>query len=224
MKKIILSFLLLSFLISSAYAAENDTAYVQVDIKNNQLTVNGIIETNVVGIGRVNVSAGFLNFNDTLSANPINCQDVNVNGTTYQTNCSLNIDFTKTLPLKFENLVSVTATEGDLQTRYEDCNFQRANYLAAYTTCESQRVKLDGVESNYSSCQTNLASCNNERGNLQTEKNTLQTQVTENENKPITWVIIGVIAGIVGVFFYQGKIGGPKARSPEDSYNTTGAS
>lgn len=216
MKKIILLALLL--LLPTISAQVNDTTYVQVTVENNQIKLNGIVETNVVGIGRINVSTNFVSLNDTLTLTT-NCTSVDINGTNHTTCSSTYSSYTKTVPLNFANTISLTTTESDTQVTLNRCLEERGNWLGAFTACEATRVKLEGIDSNYSICQTSLASCNSERGVLQSENSNLKTEQEDNKNKPITGGVIGAILGAVAAGVYFGKIGGQKHRNPDDDYN-----
>lgn len=223
MKKLLLISALIILLTSFVSADINDTTYIEIDIQNNVIKTNGIVETTISGIGRVNVTAGFISFNDTLGDNLIDCDEVNVNGTNYFTNCTLQISFKRVIPLRFNNVISVTTTESDTLQKLNQCLEERGNFLGSYTSCQSEKIKLDAADINLTNCKTELSACSTERNNLQTQKGSLETEREANKNKPITWGIIGLLLGAGGAYYFLNH-SGVKLRRLEDNYNLQGAS
>jgi len=216
MKKLIIFFLLLS--ISLVMVSAENSGMV-LNIKNNTLTIEGYVVTEVAG----RVNAGFFsNVDVSLNNDIIMCDSIQINETnitkTYYQNCSLNINITRDIPFIFDNN-KTAIIDIQLQEKYENCLVDKKSCEKSLETCSSDYYNFKDFESNFTKCSSDLQVCRNDKTNLEGSVNTLQEEQDDTKNSKYIWAICA--AGIVIVFFMykEGKIGGPKVHRDEDSYN-----
>jgi hypothetical protein len=194
---------------------------IDIRIKNNTVKINGYVITDFAG----KVPSSFINNTDeTISSNPIKCNNINVtegNVTkTYQTNCTLNLDYHKEIPFSFNRSVSTIIGNTDLQRKYEDCLVLKSQFSAGLDSCSKAKVEQGEFEKNFTQCSTGLQICRSEKSSIETNRNDLKKEMEDNKNKHWIWGIGGLVIGVAGILLYQKKLLGPKVKSPEDSYNT----
>jgi len=216
MKLTIITILALLFCFSFVSAAEG----IDVRIINNSLTIQGFIITDFAG----KVPAGFIKeTNSSLSTNPFVCEDLEVTeGNTtriVKTNCTLNIDYHKEIFFNFNDSTSTIIGDTELQRKYEECLTEKADYNAGLNSCNTEKNKRVDNELNYTNCKSDLRICQDDKSDAEKDYSELQTEQKENSNKHWIWGAVGAALGMIATLYYKGFIGGPKAKTPEDSYN-----
>ena len=88
------------------------------------------------------------------------------------------------------------------------CLSDSAGYSNAYNVCKYDQGNLTKLNNNLSDCKLNLKLKDVDLATKDTQITTLQTDADAKKNSHWLWAIGGVIAGIVGILGYQGKLGG----------------
>ena len=224
MNRIIVLFgaILIGLLLIGVASAEDG---IDITIKNGTLIVEGYSITSFAG----KVKTGFIDrVNDSFSSS-ISCISMNIteanstggNGTIreIETNCTINLDYHKEIPFNFNGTESVFFSDDELQRKYETCLEEKATYKVGYTTCTSNNFDKEGLEANLTKCSSDLQVCKSERSAAEADKNEMEQETEDTKNQKWTFGIGGLIVGVIGTLWYTGRIGGPKAKSGEESYN-----
>lgn len=198
--------------------AENEG--VDITIENDTITLQGYTYTTFAG----KVPAGFITFkNVSLGDDLIKCEDLTYTSNnvtrTVKTNCTLNINFHQEFPFNFNNTASFVITDQQLQQRYEKCLEDKNAFENGLKTCTKDKNEQGLFESNYSVCSSALTICESTKTTALADKAELEKDQEDNQNRHWIWGIGGLIFGIIGSLWYTGKIGGPRTKNPEESFN-----
>jgi hypothetical protein len=196
---------------------------IDISIVDNQISIRGYTESSFAGkipadfIPQINESLG----SGVVCHNNVTVQETQGNSTVnvvYPTNCTLALSYTKTLPFGF-NVTNVVVGDQKIQQDFIACIAEREQHKAGLNNCNKALVEQGEWESNFSTCNTNLVTCQAERSTAISDKNRFEQEQEQNKNSGWTWAIGGLAVGVLGSLWYTGKIGGPKQKKPEDSYN-----
>lgn len=241
MKKIILA-LMLSFLIVPFISADaNNDLRLRIAINNN--TINAKLYAPLTVFGSTQVGEVF-SITETM---PINMQCASLNYTVIDGNWSypnhtetynpignygINYLFDRVI---FSGVFNSTGGSNASVSEAILSNIitQLNNSLKDYNTCLTEKATIWGnyrslseisviqndSYNNYKKCSSEIIVCNDEKSKFKSDyENLVKTQDSKQQEKYI-WGVIGIAIGAGVMAYFTGKLGGPKVRSPDDSYN-----
>lgn len=215
MKKQIIILLILQLLLVSVSAIEG----LDLTIKNNTIRMKGFIMSDFYG----KIPASFFeDINETIS-NPIKCDTYSMiieNATkNFMENCTLNIDYAKSIIFTFNQSVGTIIGDTQLQTKYETCLIEKASLNAGVSSCVKDKESMKNYESNYTDCKNQLEACNTNRNNAETAKTTCQTELEDQANRKFIWAGIASLVVFLYMKYSKGDIAREKARDRSDDFN-----
>lgn len=225
MKKILLLCMSLLLLNSLVSAVDFDSG-INITIVNGTLTVKDYITP--FGTVITGTNAVFDSFTQNVGT-LIVCQNpfVDVNGTngTYykQSDCHIDINFYKELPLK-KNFINSTSNctttdyyvvNSATQKELDNCKTDKAIIQGNLQALANENGSISKATESYAKCMNDLGKTEN----LQTQITALEKEKEDTKNTKWIYGVVGLAGGIVGMMFYTGKWGKQKIKNPEDSYN-----
>lgn len=210
---LLISLLLLSVL--PMICAENG---IEIIINNQSISIRGYTLDALYG----KVDFGFFQkINESIS-NIIQCDNFTVNSTnlTYQTNCRTSLTYSKNIPIFTQNESSSTIIgDTNLYTQLIDCEILKAQYNAGLNTCTEAKNQQGDFSQNFTQCNTNIQICRSDKSNLEKEITDLKKDIEDNKNRQWWFLAIGLVVGGVGIMIKEGKIGAPKTKGDDETFN-----
>ncbi len=214
MKQIII-LLLLSLSLISVSAIEG----LDLTIKNDTVRMKGFIMSDFYG----KIPASFFDDVNETIANPFRCDNyvtiLNNETKTFQENCTLSIDYSKSIIFKFNQSVGTIIGDTELQNKYEICLIDKASLNAGMTSCVKDKESMKNYEGNYTDCTNQLNTCNTNRNTAETTKATCETNLEDQKNNKYIWAAVAAIITGVIIYYRKGELGREKAKDTGGELN-----